>query len=401
MSSSHSKPRRIGNRRREGYELTKQRDMLPIALGAACAAAVLHVVVFLWGPSVIEFNFRNLFDAPERVQDEEIRVVVKQQPEEELDEAKTEEPPPPPDEPQEIAYEPQEIDILDAQMEELVMAPGKTEIALPEPIYTQDAAPSVSDIPPAQLDVGALQMEAVPREALDIPEPAPVNSNEVVAAVEAQPETVDEASSLMEKEMRESAAKLGHGELPADTRSLADLLGEGNLGAKSGVARLGADVLFGFNENQLKNSARITMLQLAALIQKNPETVFLIEGHTDSVGGDAYNTLLGMQRAAAVREWLAGNNVPVKNVYIRSCACTAPLADTKLPKEKQAMNRRVEIHMRKKGDKIPEGSMPASYKVDMKTAVSTQIAKGVKVPLSKSITPGLKEKNSGATPTKK
>ncbi len=401
MSSSHSKPRRVGNRRREGYELTKQRDMLPIALGAACAAAVLHVVVFLWGPSVIEFNFRHLFEAPERVQDEEIRVVVKQQPEEELDEAKTEEPPPPPDEPQEIAYEPQEIDILDAQMEELVMAPGKTEIALPEPIYTQDAAPSVSDIPPAQLDVGALQMEAVPREALDIPEPAPVNSNEVVAAVEAQPETVDEASSLMEKEMRESAAKLGHGELPADTRSLADLLGEGNLGAKSGVARLGADVLFGFNENQLKNSARITMLQLAALIQKNPETVFLIEGHTDSVGGDAYNTLLGMQRAAAVREWLAGNNVPVKNVYIRSCACTAPLADTKLPKEKQAMNRRVEIHMRKKGDKIPEGSMPASYKVDMKTAVSTQIAKGVKVPLSKSITPGLKEKNSGATPTKK
>lgn len=400
MSLSSSKSRRVGNRRREGYELTKQRDMLPIALGAACAAAVLHIIVFLWGPSVIQFNFRHLFEAPQRVQDEEIRVVVKQQPEQELEEAKTEEPPPPPEEVEEIAYEPQEIDILDAEMEELVMAPGKTEIALPEPVYTQEAAPSISDIPPAQLDVGALQMEAVPREALDIPEPAPVNSNEVVAAVEAQPETVDEASSLMEKDLRESATKLGHGELPADTRSLADLLGEGNLSAKSGVARLGADVLFGFNESQLKNSARITMLQLAALIQKNPETVFLIEGHTDSVGGDDYNALLGMQRAAAVREWLSGNNVPVSNVYIRSCGCSAPLVDTKLPKEQQNLNRRVEIHMRKKGDKIPEGSMPSTFKVDMKTAVRVQLIKGVKVPLCKSITPGLKPKQDKA-PVKK
>lgn len=400
MSLFSSKSRRVGNRRREGYELTKQRDMLPIALGAACAAAVLHLIVFLWGPSVIQFNFRHLFEAEQRVQDEEIRVVVKQQPEEELEEAKTEEPPPPPEEVEEIAYEPQEIDILDAEMEELVMAPGKTEIALPEPVYTQEAAPSISDIPPAQLDVGALQMEAVPREALDIPEPAPVNSNEVVAAVEAQPETVDEASSLMEKDLRESATKLGHGELPADTRSLAELLGEGNLSAKSGVARLGADVLFGFNESQLKNSARITMLQLAALIQKNPETVFLIEGHTDSVGGDDYNALLGMQRAAAVREWLSGNNVPVRNVYIRSCGCSAPLVDTKLPKEQQNLNRRVEIHMRKKGDKIPEGSMPSTFKVDMKTAVRAQIVKGVKVPLSKSITTGLKVKTD-KVPVKK
>lgn len=392
MSSSgtSSTVHRARNRRREGYELTKQRDMLPIALGAACAAALLHVVVFLWGPSVIHLNFNKLFEVPERVQDEEMRVVVKQTPEDEPDEAQEEEPPPPVEEPQEIAHEPLEIDILDAEMEELVMAPGKTEITLPEPVYTQEAAPSVSELPPAQIDVSALQMDPVPREALNIPEPSPVNSNEVVAAVEAQPETVDEASSLMEKELRETAAQKGAGELPADTRSLAELLGEGNLGAKSGVARLGADVLFGFNESQLKNSARITMLQLAALIQKNPETVFLIEGHTDSLGGDDYNALLGMQRAAAVREWLAGNNVPVKNVYIRSCGCSAPLADTDLPKEKQALNRRVEIHMRKKGDKIPEGSMPSSFRVDMKTAVRAQLSRGVKVPLSKSITPGLK-----------
>ena len=400
MSSSRSAmiPKRARNRRREGYELTKQRAMLPIALGAACAAAMLHIGVFIWGPSVIHLNFNKLFDVPERVQDEEIRVVVKQKPEDELEEAKEEEPPPPMDEPQEIAHEPLEIDIIDAEMEELVMAPGKTELTLPEPVYTQESTPTISELPPAQIDVGALQMDPVPREALNIPEPSPVNSNDVVIAAEAQPEAVEEASSLMEKELRESASKLGNGELPADTRSLSDLLGEGNLSAKSGVARLGADVLFGFNESQLKNSARITMLQLAALIQKNPETVFIIEGHTDSLGGDEYNALLGMQRAAAVRAWLSGNNVPIDNVYIRSCGCSAPLASTKLPKEQQTLNRRVEIHMRKKEDAIPEGSMPSTFKVDMKTAVRTQLTKGVRVPLSKSITPGIIEKLEQSAP---
>ena len=93
--------------------------MLPISLGAACAAALLHIVVFFWAPSVLHLNFDKLFEAPERVQDEEMRVVVKERPEDELDEAKEEEPPPPVEEIQEIEHEPLEIDILDAEMEDV------------------------------------------------------------------------------------------------------------------------------------------------------------------------------------------------------------------------------------------------------------------------------------------
>ena len=238
----------------------------------------------------------------------------------------------------------------------------------------------VSEMPPAQLDVSALETRELSEEALAIPEPTPVNSNEVVANATAQQEVLEDASSLMEQDLRKAASEAGNVNLPGDTRSLSQLMGMENLGAKSGVARLGADVLFGFNECQMKNSARITMLQLAALIQKNLNTYFVIEGHTDSVGGAAYNALLGLQRAAAVREWLVGNGVPVENVYIRSCGSSMPLAPTNGDRDAQALNRRVEIHMRAGGEELPAGCCDFKYKVDLKKKISHQLAAGVKVP---------------------
>ena len=122
------------------------------------------------------------------------------------------------------------------------------------------------------------------------------------------------------------------------------------------------------------------MLQLAALIQKNPHTYFVIEGHTDSVGGAAYNALLGLQRAAAVRAWLVGNGVPVENVYVRSCGSSMPLAPTTGDRDQQKLNRRVEIHMRAGGEELPAGACDYKYNVDLTTKISQQLAKGVKVP---------------------
>ena len=42
--------------------------------------------------------------------------------------------------------------------------------------------------------------------------------------------------------------------------------------------------------------------------------------------------------------------------------------------------------------------MPSTFKVDMKTAVRTQLTKGVRVPLSKSITPGIIEQLEQSAP---
>jgi hypothetical protein len=89
-SERSMKPRkRVGNRRRNGYELTRQRDMVPIAMGAASAAVVVHALLWMYFPSLSVLGLGKLTDVPEKIKDEEVvRVVVKNPPKEEkLEEA--------------------------------------------------------------------------------------------------------------------------------------------------------------------------------------------------------------------------------------------------------------------------------------------------------------------------
>ncbi len=373
----------VGNRRRNGYELTRQRDMMPIALGAGMAALVLHALAWFYSPTLLLWSGADRLLVDEVPQEEEVvRVFVREQPREELVEAEPTEPEQQ-DAPQEIEQlEPTEIDVLDMEnIEELAISPGETAISLPQPAVTAEAPEAADIINPEPVDVASLPTQEPEPAFIAPPEPAPVNSNEVVANVAAaQPDdAAAEASAAMEESLRREASQ-GTNPMPGDTRSLAELMGIENPGARSGVARLGADVLFAFDKCQLKNSARITMLQLAALVIKNPATNFVIEGHTDSFGSEHYNALLSLQRAAAVREWLMKNGVPVEHVYIRACGNNNPLADIKADKDGQSLNRRVEIHMRRKGEELPVGSVPFSVAVDTTTPVATQIARGVRVP---------------------
>ncbi len=403
LSTANDRRSHVGNRRRNGYELTRQRDMMPIALGAGLAAVVLHVLAWFYVPSVILWNDveKLLVDKVEPDEDV-IRVVVREQPREEYVEAEPVEQEPQPTEQQEIEQlEPTEIDILDMEnIEMLAIAPGETAVALPEPTPTAEAPGAADIINPEPIDVANLPTEAPEPAFIAPPEPAPVNSNEVIANVTAQPDdAANEASAMMEESLRREASA-GASQMPGDTRSLAELMGIENPGARSGVARLGADVLFAFDKCQLKSSARITMLQLAALIIKNPATNFVIEGHTDSFGSEDYNALLSLQRAAAVREWLMKNGVPVEHVYLRACGNNNPLADTRASKEDQSLNRRVEIHMRREGEALPAGSAPFTVAVDTETPVATQIANGVRVPEAYASAYGKKTPAAAPAPAK-
>ena len=375
------KHKRNGNRKRNGYELTSQRDMFPIALGAGLASVIVYCLLYYYAPSIFAFPMKVINDYTDEVPVKFERIVVKDVVEEE-----PEEPEPPIEEPEEpvetetLPQEEIEIDILDFEVEELIMAPGETELSVPEPVPTPEEPSAVAEMKPTTLDMGSLSVPSMPVEAMSAPEPTPVNHNEVIIKATAQLDAVNETGKMIDDSLKADSKSGQGGDLPGDTRSLSDLIGQSNLGASSGVARLGSDVLFGFNECKLKNSARITMLQLAALIQKNPETRFIIEGHTDSIGGNSYNALLSMQRAAAVREWLNNNMVPTNNVYIRPCADSTPLAPTTGDKNAQKLNRRVEIHMRKPSEELPPGCENNSYKVDLERKLSVQLASGVPIP---------------------
>ena len=84
----HHMPKRVGNRRRNGYELTRQRDMVPIAMGAASAAVVVHALLWMYFPSLSVLGLGSLTDVPDEVKiHDKIRVVVKEPPKEEKVEA--------------------------------------------------------------------------------------------------------------------------------------------------------------------------------------------------------------------------------------------------------------------------------------------------------------------------
>lgn len=380
--TNNAKRVRHNNRRRGVFRLTRQRYMLPLLMLAMLAALFVHVGALRLLPLLYKLWDKH-FGTPETelVENEDtVRVVVRRPMTEDYPDAQEQEPPEEPTEPEEIEYEPTEIDILDVDIQELVMAPGDTNIPIPEPESQLPDSPEADDFaPPAALNPTILGTSELPDQAELLPEPTPLNSNTVIANASPQSEVLENAEGLIESEMRRQARE-GDGGLGGDVRSLADLMGVRNPGASTGVARLKTDVLFAFNQCRLKNEARVPLLQLAALIHKNPKTRFIIEGHTDSIGGEDYNALLSLQRAAAVCHWLAGNGVPTQNVYMRACGATRPLDDVRAPRDMQKNNRRVEIHMRRPEEPLPKGCLPAAYEVDCNTPVQAQLKRGVRVP---------------------
>lgn len=71
------------------------------------------------------------------------------------------------------------------------------------------------------------------------------------------------------------------------------------------------EVYFELASASLDQHARATLTALSAELNKPENTgrTFLIGGHTDARGSDAYNLRLSERRATAVRDFLAGNGV--------------------------------------------------------------------------------------------
>lgn len=364
------------NRRRKGFQLLGPRHMAPVLMGAIVAAAILHYGGFCLLPWLFPDGLWSRIDRPETPLPPEERTLVRFQEEKSEPELSDEPEVSEPVETEAPLDEPQEIDLVDMPIEELTIAPGETNLALPTPEPVAEAALQAPMSPDLQLPPLA---DSLPAEEPALPEVSPVNANPLTVKAAALPDNLDP-----EKWLQDAVEKgKGEGDVPGDTRSLSELIQLANPGARDGAARLGADLMFAFNRAELKRSARISLLQLAALIHKNPTTRFIIEGHTDSIGSEAYNTLLSLQRAQAVRQWLKENGIPMKNVYIRPCGSRSPFVSTRGDRDAQSANRRVEIHMRKSSEPLPEGCLGADYVVDMNTPISVQLQRGVKLPGSR------------------
>lgn len=102
------------------------------------------------------------------------------------------------------------------------------------------------------------------------------------------------------------------------------------------------DVLFEFGKSELTSQAAPRLDKLAQFLTEFPNRKLLIEGYTDSVGGDAVNVTLSERRAQAVQQALTTRGVAPARITVMGYGKVYPVADNSSP-EGRAMNRRVEI----------------------------------------------------------
>jgi OOP family OmpA-OmpF porin len=72
--------------------------------------------------------------------------------------------------------------------------------------------------------------------------------------------------------------------------------------------------------------------------------VIIAVGHTDAIGGDAYNQKLSVRRAEAVKAYMVSKGIERNRVYTEGKGEKQPVADNKTA-EGRAKNRRVEIEV--------------------------------------------------------
>lgn len=103
-------------------------------------------------------------------------------------------------------------------------------------------------------------------------------------------------------------------------------------------------VTFQPNSARLTAEGKTTLDGVAATLKGQDDLKVAIAGHTDSVGSDAYNTLLSQQRAAAVRTYLVGKGIDGGRMTAAGYGEAEPVASNDTEEGRRA-NRRVEFRI--------------------------------------------------------
>jgi outer membrane protein OmpA-like peptidoglycan-associated protein len=101
-------------------------------------------------------------------------------------------------------------------------------------------------------------------------------------------------------------------------------------------------LMFDVNKYDLRDASRENLTKLAAILNKYPDTNILIEGHTDSTGTREINMPLSENRAKAVAQYLATQNVLSARFSTHGYGPDQPIGDNATADGRQ-MNRRVDL----------------------------------------------------------
>lgn len=112
-----------------------------------------------------------------------------------------------------------------------------------------------------------------------------------------------------------------------------------------------SSIQFDFDRADIKAKYEPILMRLAQVLNKFKQHAVKIEGHTDMVGGDKYNSELSLKRASSVLNFLVERGLERKRFTADGVGKQRPLFEEKtddpILEEHRARNRRVEFYLKK------------------------------------------------------
>jgi outer membrane protein OmpA-like peptidoglycan-associated protein len=99
---------------------------------------------------------------------------------------------------------------------------------------------------------------------------------------------------------------------------------------------------FDFNSDVIRPESKNVLEQITALLKENAGWKMTVEGHTDNVGGEAFNQTLSDKRAKAVKGYLTKAGIAAERLQAVGKGLTTPVASNE-NEIGRAQNRRVEL----------------------------------------------------------
>jgi outer membrane protein OmpA-like peptidoglycan-associated protein len=107
--------------------------------------------------------------------------------------------------------------------------------------------------------------------------------------------------------------------------------------------RITQQIQFEFNKAVIRPGISFRILdEVVAVLRDNPKISLEVQGHTDNVGGDAYNMNLSQRRADAVRAYLVSKAIAGSRLVSKGYGFHQPLVPNSTPSNRE-LNRRVQF----------------------------------------------------------
>lgn len=103
------------------------------------------------------------------------------------------------------------------------------------------------------------------------------------------------------------------------------------------------EAYFDFDKIIIKPAGFDYLDKVVGVLKSRPDLFAKIQGHTDSIGTKAYNEVLSLRRAEAVRTYLIDKGIDENRLSCEGFGFSNPVASNKTDKGR-ALNRRVEIY---------------------------------------------------------